>query len=193
MVKQGEKAPTFTLVDTDKKPHTLSEIVKTSKVTVLAFFPGAFTGVCTKEMCTFRDSLGELSKVPAHVVAISVNDPWSNKAFSEHNRLNFPILSDYNREVVRQYGVFHENFGGLKGYTAAKRSVFVLDSNGVVTYSWISDDPSREPAYEDRVATLIAAALPGDARELALAFEQAERSRLSRRGEDTQTSDPHLP
>jgi len=149
MVNQGEKAPTFTLVDTDKKPHTLSEMAKTNKVTVLAFFPGAFTGVCTKEMCTFRDSLGELSKVPAHVVAISVNDPWSNKAFSEHNRLNFPILSDYNREVVRQYGVFHENFGGLTGYTAAKRSVFVLDSNGVVTYSWISDDPSKEPAYED--------------------------------------------
>ncbi len=149
MVNQGEKAPTFTLVDTDKKPHTLSEMAKTNKVTVLAFFPGAFTGVCTKEMCTFRDSLAELSKVPAHIVAISVNDPWSNKAFSEHNRLNFPILSDYNREVVRQYGVFHENFGGLKGYTAAKRSVFVLDSNGVVTYSWVSDDPSKEPAYED--------------------------------------------
>ncbi len=149
MVNQGEKAPTFTLVDTDKKPHTLSEMAKTNKVTVLAFFPGAFTGVCTKEMCTFRDSLSELSRVPAHVVAISVNDPWSNKAFSEHNRLNFPILSDYNREVVRQWGVFHENFGGLRGYTAAKRSVFVLDSNGVVTYSWISDDPSKEPPYED--------------------------------------------
>jgi peroxiredoxin len=100
-------------------------------------------------MCTFRDSLSELSKVPAHVVAISVNDPWSNKAFSEHNRLNFPILSDYNREVVRQWGVFHENFGGLRDYTAAKRSVFVLDSNGVVTYGWISDDPSKEPVYED--------------------------------------------
>ena len=149
MVNQGERAPSFNLVDTDRKTHTLSELTRANRVTVLAFFPGAFTSVCTKEMCTFRDSLTELSKVPAHVVAISVNDPWSNKAFSEHNRLNFPILSDYNRDVVRQYNVFHENFGGLKGYTAAKRSVFVLDSNGVVTYSWISDDPSKEPIYED--------------------------------------------
>ncbi len=149
MVHQGEKAPSFTLVDTDKKPHSLSDLTKTSKVTVLAFFPGAFTGVCTKEMCTFRDSLAELEKVPAQVVAISVNDPWSNKGFSDHNRLNFPILSDYTREVIRQYNIVHENFGGLKGYIAAKRSVFVLDSNGVITYSWISDDPSKEPVYED--------------------------------------------
>ena len=127
----------------------LSELTKAIPVTVLAFFPGAFTGVCTREMCTFRDSLSELSKVPAQVVAISVNDPWSNKAFSDHNKLNFPILSDYTREVVKQYNILYENFGGLKGYTAAKRSVFVLDSNGVVTYSWISDDPSKEPNYED--------------------------------------------
>ena len=149
MVHQGEKAPSFTLVDIDRKPHSLSEISKTSRVTVLAFFPGAFTGTCTREMCTFRDSLAELSKVPAQVVAISVNDPWSNKAFSEHNKLNFPVLSDYNRDTVHQYGIALENFGGLKGYTAAKRSVFVLDSNGVITYSWVSDDPGKEPIYED--------------------------------------------
>jgi glutaredoxin-dependent peroxiredoxin len=149
MVNQGEKAPTFSLFDADKKPRPLPELTKTNPVTVLAFFPGAFTSVCTREMCTFRDSLSELSKVPAQVVAISVNDPWTNKAFADHNKLNFPILSDYNREVVRQYNVFHENFGGLKGYTVAKRSIFVLDSNGVVTYKWITEDPSKEPIYED--------------------------------------------
>ncbi len=149
MVNQGERAPNFMLVDIDKKPRVLQDLVKPSPVTVLAFFPGAFTGVCTKEMCTFRDSLAELGKVPAQVVAISVNDPWTNKAFSDHNKLNFPILCDYNREVVRQYNVVQENFGGLKGYTTAKRSVFVLDSNGVVTYKWVSDDPSKEPVYED--------------------------------------------
>ncbi len=149
MVNQGEKAPTFSLVDAEKKPRPLPELTKANPVTVLAFFPGAFTSVCTREMCTFRDSLSELSKVPAQVVAISVNDPWTNKAFSDHKKLNFPILSDYNREVVRQYNVFHENFGGLKGYTVAKRSIFVLDSNGVVTYKWITEDPSKEPIYED--------------------------------------------
>ncbi len=149
MVNQGEKAPSFNLVDAEKKPHVLHDLVKTSPVTVLAFFPGAFTSVCTREMCTFRDSLQELGQVPAQVLAISVNDPWTNKAFSDHNKLNFPILSDYNRDVVHQYNVFHENFGGLKGYTVAKRSVFVLDSNGVITYKWVTDDPGKEPNYED--------------------------------------------
>ncbi len=149
MVNQGEKAPAFSLVDVDKKPHALQDLVKTSPVTVLAFFPGAFTSVCTREMCTFRDSLAELSNVPAQVLAISVNDPWTNKAFSDHNRLNFPILSDYNRDTVRQYNIFHENFGGLKGYTVAKRSVFVLDSNGVIAYKWVTEDPGKEPNYEE--------------------------------------------
>ena len=149
MVNQGEKAPAFTLVDAEKKPRALQDLVKSSPVTVLAFFPGAFTSVCTREMCTFRDSLAELGKVSAQVVAISVNDPWTNKAFSDHNKLNFPVLSDYNRDTVRHYNVFHENFGGLKGYTAAKRSVFLLDSNGVVTYKWVTEDPGKEPNYEE--------------------------------------------
>ena len=149
MVNQGEKAPNFTLVDADKKPRALHEFVKPSPATVLAFFPGAFTSVCTREMCTLRDSLAELGKVGGQVFAISVNDPWTNKAFSERNQLNFPVLSDYNRDVVHQYNVFHENFGQLKGYTVAKRSVFVLDSNGVVTYKWVTEDPTKEPNYEE--------------------------------------------
>ena len=116
---------------------------------MLAFFPGAFTSVCTKELCTLRDSMAELGKINAQVVGISVNDPWSNKAFVEKNSLNFPILSDYNRDVVRMYNVYHNDFGNLKGYTVAKRSVFILDHNGVVTYKWVTDDPTKEPNYED--------------------------------------------
>lgn len=149
MPNQGEKAPTFTLFDHEKKPRNLHELVKPEGSTLLAFFPGAFTGVCTKEMCTFRDSMAELNKVHAQVVGISVNDPFTNRAFAEKNQLNFPLLSDYNRDVVRKYNVFHENFSGLPGYTAAKRSVFVLDPEGVVTYKWVSEDPTKEPNYEE--------------------------------------------
>jgi len=119
------------------------------KKTVLAFFPGAFTGVCTKEMCTFRDSMQALGELEAQVVGISVNDPFSNKAFAEANRLQFPILSDYTRETVKRYDVFHENFAGLKEYTAAKRSIFILDDKGIVRYKWISEDPGKEPNYEE--------------------------------------------
>ncbi|OLD13396.1 MAG: peroxiredoxin [Crenarchaeota archaeon 13_1_40CM_2_52_14] len=149
MVNQGEKAPNFTLADTDRKPRSLSEFLKPNGATLLAFFPGAFTTVCTREMCTLRDNIQELNKVNAQVVGISVNDPFTNKAFAQNNNLNFPILSDYNREVVKLYNVFHEDFGNLKGYTVAKRSVFILDRNGVVVYKWVSDDPTKEPNYEE--------------------------------------------
>src|SRR2546422_10918075 len=143
MVNQGEKAPNFTLADTDRKPRSLSELGKPNGATLLAFFPGAFTTVCTREMCTLRDNLQELNKVNAQVVGISVNDPFTNKAFAQNNNLNFPILSDYNREVVKRYNVFHEDFGNLKGYTVAKRSVFILDRNEVVVYKWVFDDPTN--------------------------------------------------
>ena len=149
MVNQGEKAPAFTLADSDRKPRSLQELLKPKGATLLAFFPGAFTGTCTKEMCALRDNLAEFNKINAQVVGIDVNDPWTNKAFAEKNGLTFPILSDYNRDIVRMYNVFHNDFGNLKGYTVAKRSVFILDQNGVVTYKWVSDDPSKEPNYDE--------------------------------------------
>ena len=143
----GQKAPDFTLPDTNLKPRRLREFL--SKNTVLAFYPGAFTSVCTKEMCTFRDSLAKLSDLKAQVVGISVNDPFSNGAFAKANMLTFPLLSDYNREVVRLYGVAATNFAGLKGYTAAKRSVFIVDRQGIIRYKWVSEDPRIEPNYKE--------------------------------------------
>ncbi|HEY5620212.1 MAG TPA: peroxiredoxin [Candidatus Bathyarchaeia archaeon] len=148
MPNQGEKAPSFTLHDTERKPRNLQDLLSKG-ATVLAFFPGAFTGVCTREVCAFRDNMQEFNRLNAHVVGISVNDPWSNKGFAEYNKLNFPLLSDYTRDVVRQYNVFHNDFGGLNGYTAAKRSVFILDRNGVITYKWVTEDPGKEPPYEE--------------------------------------------
>jgi peroxiredoxin len=117
--------------------------------TVLAFFPGAFTSVCTTEMCTFRDSMQALNSLNAQVVGISVNDPWTNKAFAEANKLQFPILCDYTREVVRKLNVFHDDFAGLKGYTVAKRSVFLIDPKGVLRYRWVTEDPGKQPNYDE--------------------------------------------
>jgi len=143
-VDVNQKMPEFQLYDQDKKLRGLKEFQ--GKKIVLAFFPGAFTGTCTKEMCMFRDSLQAL---PGNVVAVSVNDPFTNKAFAEANRLQFPILSDYGREIVKKLNIFHNDFAGLKGYVAAKRSVFLLDQNGVVRYRWVSEDPAKEPNYEE--------------------------------------------
>ncbi len=142
-IEVGQKLPDFELPDQTRALKSLMSF--SGKNTVLAFFPGAFTGPCTKEMCTFRDSI---QKLPGNVVAISVNDPFTNKAFADMNRLPFPILSDYTRETIKKYNIFHDDFVGLKGYTAAKRSVFVLDRNGIVRYKWVSEDPGKEPDYE---------------------------------------------
>ncbi len=143
----GDKAPNFTLLDADRKEHSLTQLL--GKKTVLAFFPGAFTGVCTKELCTFRDSMANLSSLNAQVVAISVDAPFANKAFADKNALTFPLLSDYTRVVSKQYCGVYEDFAGMKGYAASKRAVIVVDPTGVVKYTWITENPGEEPPYEE--------------------------------------------
>jgi len=151
-IKVGDKAPDFTLPDTELKQRNLKEFL--GHKIVIAFFVGAFTSVCTKEMCAFRDSMARLTDLEAQVIGISVNDPFSNKAFAEKNRLTFPILSDYNRQAIKAYGVETPNFGGLDGYTVAKRSIFIVNPNGTVEYVWTTDDPTVEPDYKEIETTL---------------------------------------
>ena len=146
-IKVGDEAPQFTLPDTNLKQRSLKQFL--GKKTVIAFFVGAFTSVCTKEMCAFRDSMARLIDLKAQVIGISVNDPFSNKAFAEKNRLPFPILSDYNRQVIKAYGIETTDFVGLKGYSVAKRSIFVMDKNGIIRYVWTTEDPSVEPDYKE--------------------------------------------
>ncbi len=145
-VKVGEKAPDFKALDSALKEKKLSDY-KGHK-TVLAFFPGAFTSVCTKEMCTFRDSMAAFNNLDAKVVGISVDQPFSLSEFAKQNKLNFELLSDANREISKKYGALHENFVNVAGLTASKRSVFVLDKEGTVKYAWVSEDPGKEPDYE---------------------------------------------
>jgi len=142
----GDKAPDFTLPDTDLKPRNIREF-QGQKV-VMAFFVGAFTSVCTKEMCAFRDSMARLIDLKAQVIGLSANDPFSNRAFAEKNHLSFPILSDVNREVIKLYNLESPDFAGIIGYSVAKRSIFVLDRKGVVRYTWITEDPTVEPDYK---------------------------------------------
>jgi peroxiredoxin len=142
-----DKAPDFELLDVEGNKRMLSEF-SGSKL-VIAFYPGAFTSVCTQEMCALRDSLARFNEMNAEVVGISVNNPFSNKAFSDQNQLNFPLLSDYTRRAVTDYDVALEDFAGMNGYTAAKRSVFIVDGEGTIRYKWVSEDPGVEPNYDD--------------------------------------------
>jgi peroxiredoxin len=143
----GSKAPDFSLPDTERKLRTLGEFL--DKNLVIAFYPGAFTSVCTKEMCALRDSIARFEELSSGVVGISVSDPFTNAAFAERNGISFPLLSDYSRETAKAYDVSMENFAGMRGYTAAKRSVFILDKEGIIRYKWVSDDPGVEPDYQE--------------------------------------------
>lgn len=145
-VSVSQKAPHFALFDSARKPVSLADFA--GKTLIVAFYPAAFTGVCEKELCTFRDSLAALNSSDATVLGISVDAPFANAAFAERNGLNFPLLSDYKRDAVRAFGVAHDDFAGMPGYTAAKRSVFVIDGQGVVRYAWIAPNPRVEPDYD---------------------------------------------
>ena len=149
----GSKAPDFTLTNQDRQPVKLSD--QRGKPVVLAFFPAAFSGVCTKELCTFRDSLARLNQANAQVYGISVDTFFTLKAFHDQQGYNFPLLSDFNKQTIRDYGVFNEDMIGLKGI--AKRAVFVLDKDGVVRHREVLDDARNEPDYQkvtDSLASL---------------------------------------
>ena len=140
----GTQAPDFTLPNQDREPVKLSEQTKSGPV-VLAFFPAAFSGVCTKEMCTFRDTIGELNKMSAKILGISVDTFFALKAFADAQKLNFPLLSDFNKEVINQYGVVNPDMVGLKGI--AKRAVFVVDKTGTIRHREVLEDARNEPDY----------------------------------------------
>jgi peroxiredoxin len=146
-VEVGSPAPKVSGTGYDLKPVELSDYQ--GKNLVLAFVPGAFTGVCTKEICTFQDAIAKLNNLNANVVGVAVDAPFSNKAWADQNKVTFPILSDYDLEMVKAFDCYHEDFAGMKGYTAAKRSVFIIDKDGIVRYKWISDNPGVEPNYEE--------------------------------------------
>ncbi len=142
----GQAAPDFNLLDTAREATQLSAL-QGGKV-VLAFFPAAFTGVCSKEVCAFRDSLASFNALNATVLGISVDGPFSNAAFATQNDLNFKVLSDYTRSTVRAYDIALENFAGMEGYVASNRAVFVVDETGTITYEWIAPNPGVEPDYD---------------------------------------------
>jgi peroxiredoxin len=152
----GSIAPDFTLPNQDREPVTLSK--QRGRPIVLAFFPAAFSSVCQKELCTFRDwlvQLNKLDRMQAQVYGISVDTFFALKAFADQQHLTFPLLSDFNKQAIRDYGVFNEDMIGLKG--VAKRAVFVLDENGVVRHREVLDDARNEPDYQkvyDAVAAL---------------------------------------
>ncbi len=143
----GDVAPNFELPDTELKMRTLDEF-KGKKI-VLSFFVAASSPVCENELCTFRDSYQELSNLNAQVIAISNDGPFANKAFAEKHNFTFPLLGDYNSKTIRDYDILMKDLLHIKDYNAAKRSVFVINEDGKIGYKWVSEDPLKEPNYDE--------------------------------------------
>ena len=150
-VDVGSKAPDFTLMDQDRKPVTLSAVVQHGPV-LLAFFPAAFSSTCQSELCTLRDSIATLGSEKAQVLGISTDTFFALKEFADQQQLNFPLLSDYNKDVIRTYDVVNPDMIGLKNI--AKRAVFVIDHQGVVRHREVLDDARNEPNYDTLRAAL---------------------------------------
>jgi peroxiredoxin len=149
-VDVGTKAPDFTLFDQDRQTVTLSASRGTP--VVLVFFPAAFSSVCTAELCTFRDRMARLNSAAAQVYGISVDTFFTLKAFRDAEQLTYPLLSDFNKEVIQAYGVVNPDMIGLKGIS--KRAVFVIDKDGTVAHAEVLEDARNEPNYDAVFACL---------------------------------------
>ncbi len=147
----GDEAPSFSLYDSDKNKVSLSDY-KGKKLVVL-FFPLAFTGVCTAELCSVRDSIADYNNVDANVVAISVDTVFTLGKFKAEQKFNFPLLSDFNKTTAAAYGSLYEDFVlDMKG--VARRSAFVVDEAGKIAYAEVLESAGDLPNFEAVKAAL---------------------------------------
>lgn len=155
MLKVGDVAPNFTLKDTDNQSYTLNDYKGKTNVVIL-FFPAVGTGVCEKELCSTRDSMKDYEELNAQVFAISVDGPFSQKLWVDKHKFNFPLLSDFNKEVSTLYKAIYDVWlpgkWDLKG--VSKRSAFVVDKNGVIQYAEVLENAGEEPNYSAVKETL---------------------------------------
>ncbi|MGH7506334.1 MAG: redoxin domain-containing protein, partial [Longimicrobiales bacterium] len=141
----GAEAPDATLFVEPREPVSLKQLQGGDPL-VLLFFPLAFSSVCTEEMCAVADDYDAYRDLGAKLAAISVDSPYTNVKFAEACSVPFPILSDFNKEAIRAYGVMRENLGGLKG--VSERAVFVIDGDGRIAYAWQGEHPGVMPPFD---------------------------------------------
>jgi len=144
MVDVGQKAPDFTILSDEAKPVTLSKELGHGPV-VLSFYVFDFSNTCQGQLCAMRDSLGDLQAMGAKVFGISTDSHHSHRVFKQQNQINYPLLSDWNKDASKAFGVLYDRLGefGLRG--VSKRSVFVLDRDGVVRFKWVTEDSKIPP------------------------------------------------
>lgn len=144
-LKKGDKAPSFKLFNTDKKEISLEDFK--GKNLIVHFFPAAFTGVCTSQMCTVRDAISLYHNDKCDVVGISVDMPFSLGKFKELQNLSFDLLSDFNKETSTAFGVICDSWTNMKLRGVAKRSAFVIDINGIIQYAEVLENAGDMPNF----------------------------------------------
>ncbi len=150
-IKVGDKAPLFTLYNTQKEEVSLKDFA--GKKVVLLFFPQSFTGTCTTELCNTRDDIAFYQNLDAQVLAISVDSVFTLAKFKEDQKLNFPLLSDFNKEISRAYNALYEDWIlGMKG--VSKRSAFVIGGDGTIRYAEVLEKAGDLPNFEAVKKTL---------------------------------------
>ncbi len=151
-IQIGQKAPSFKMIDTDRQETTLEQYA--GKNLVMLFFPFAFTGTCTKELCMMRDSIAEYNNLHADVLAVSVDSIHSLKKYKEEQQLNFRLASDFNKTVSTDFDTIYEIYG-LGFHGVSKRSAFVIDKDGIIRYAEVLENAGEIPDFE-KVKRLLA-------------------------------------
>tara|TARA_Y100001934_G_scaffold136881_1_gene165217 strand:+ start:111 stop:554 length:444 start_codon:yes stop_codon:yes gene_type:complete len=139
--------PDISLLDLERNPVNLKSYE--GKKTIIAFFPGAFTGGCTEELCSFQSDLEEFNNLNVQIVGISVDSPFALTGWAQANGITFDLLSDYKKECIKLFDVEFHGLAGMEGYVSSTRAVFIADSSGEITYKWIAENPGVLPDFEE--------------------------------------------
>ena len=139
--------PDISLLDLERNPVNLKSYE--GKKTIIAFFPGAFTGGCTEELCNFQSDLDEFNNLNVQIVGISVDSPFALTGWAQANGITFDLLSDYKKECIKLFDVEFHGLAGMEGYVSSNRAVFIADSSGEITYKWIAENPGVLPYFEE--------------------------------------------
>jgi len=153
-LKPGDKAPDFSLTDTTGNKRSLNDIrTDENSLILLLFFPLAFSGVCTRELCSIRDNMKFYNSLKANVAGISTDSFYTLREFKKNNNLNFPLLSDYNKDASENYGALYDDYFGMRG--VSRRAAFVIDPEGIIKYAEVLENSDNEPDYKAIHLTLV--------------------------------------
>jgi len=145
-LKVGDALPSIYLYDSNRVKRNLRDMV--TQKTVIAFLPGAYTEVCTTEICTFESYVADLKRLNATIIGITTDSPYVLNEWGSLNHVTFPLLSDFDKECIKTFSTEFHNLGGMEGYICSNRSIFIVDDKKNIIHIWHASNPGVQPEYE---------------------------------------------